>query len=221
KNIELDIQLSPDLSPIKTDSVQMEQIILNLAINAKDAMPEGGHLEIRTENVVLSEEEVRRFIDVETKVGEGTDFKIYFPAEFETDELSLSLEKEAKLQGGKEKIMIVDDEEGVARVAVEILSRFGYDVVWAASGEEAVELFEKTNKRFDLIILDYMMPKMDGLACMKKIRSIDEAVKILFATGFVSDIPFDELYQHGANGVIQKPFDVDDLLAAVRRTLDE
>ena len=280
KNIELDIQLSPDLSPIKTDSVQMEQIILNLAINAKDAMPEGGHLEIRTENVVLSEEEVRRFIDVqpgryvllsirdtgcgipeemlgsifdpffttkevgkgtglglsivygivkshkgfidvETKVGEGTNFKIYFPAEFETDELSLSLEKEAKLQGGKEKIMIVDDEEGVARVAVEILSRFGYDVVWAASGEEAVELFEKTNKRFDLIILDYMMPKMDGLACMKKIRSIDEAVKILFATGFVSDIPFDELYQHGANGVIQKPFDVDDLLAAVRRTLDE
>ena len=117
--------------------------------------------------------------------------------------------------------MIIDDEESVARVGVQILSKFGYDVTWAPSGEEAVRLFQESDEKFDLIILDYMMPKMDGLACMRKIKSMGGNVKILFATGFVSDIPFEELYDRGATGVIQKPFDVNDLLTAVRRALDE
>ncbi len=280
KNIELEINLDSDLAAIKSDPVQVEQIILNLVINAKDAMPEGGRLEIRTENVTLTEEEAKRFvdaqpgkhvllsvidtgsgipeemltkifdpffttkevgkgtglglsivygivkshkgfIDVETELGKGTRFNIYFPAEYETGINSLSTKENIKLPSGKERIMIIDDEESVARVGVQILSKFGYDVTWAPSGEEAVRLFQESDEKFDLIILDYMMPKMDGLACMRKIKSMDGNVKILFATGFVSDIPFEELYNHGATGVIQKPFDVNDLLTAVRRALDE
>ena len=147
--------------------------------------------------------------------------KIYFPAEFETDGYAVDSEKETKLPSGRERIMIVDDEESVARVGVEILSRFGYDVTWASSGEEAVRLLKEDGENFDLIILDYMMPKMDGLACMERIRSLNGRVKVLFATGFVSGIPFEELYDRGAAGIIQKPFNVDDLLTAVRRVLDK
>ncbi len=279
KNIELDVRLDNKLAPIKTDPVQMEQIILNLAVNAKDAMPDGGRLEIKTENVELTEEESRRFvdaipgtyvllsikdtgcgipkdmlnkifdpffttkevgkgtglglsivygivkshkgiIDVKTEVGKGTCFRIYLPAENEIDEMNVSFEDEMKLPEGQEKIMIVDDEEGVARVAVQILTRFGYEVVWASSGEKAVKLFRETDPPFDLVILDYMMPGMDGLACMKEIRSINRDVKVLFATGFVSDMPFEKLYERGATDVIQKPFDVNSLLTAVRRALD-
>ncbi len=279
KNIELELQLEPDLDLIKTDPVQMEQIILNLAINSKDAMPDGGKLLIRTENVVLSEDEAKRFvdaksgkyvllsvcdtgcgipsdmldkifdpffttkevgkgtglglsivygivkshkgfIDIDTEIGKGTCFNIYFPAKNEASDLPHNLEKESELPSGKEKILLVDDEESVAKVAIQILSRFGYEVIWASSGPEAIDVFTRKGNYFDLIILDYMMPKMDGLTCLKKIKSMDGKVKILFATGFISDIPYEELYESGAIDVIQKPFDVDKLLTAVRRALD-
>lgn len=278
KMILVNLDMEKDLNAISADPSQIQQLIMNLAINARDAMPDGGAIEIKTENIHLNEEEAGRLLGlspgkhvrlsisdsgtgidktnieriyepffttkapgqgtglglsiaygiVETHNGyitchsepsNGATFKIYFPA------ISAPLEEETEdktkeLTRGSETILIVDDETEVRTLGEELLSSFGYTTLSASNGEEAVKVYEKNCENIDLVLLDLVMPKMDGIQCVRRLREINPDVKIVIASGFASNGRVEDALNLGAVASIQKPYDIDEILSLLRTLLD-
>ena len=230
KMIDIHLDLADDLAEVHADSTQMEQILMNLAVNARDAMPDRGRLTIVTRNVTLDEEyrkvhvgtkpgeyvmlsvsdtghgmtketiehifepfyttkELGRgtglglsmvygivrqhdgYISCYSEVGQGTTFTIYFPA------IESQLEPDSEDSGempafGTETVLLVDDEELVRDLGVRILRKVGYTVLTAHNGKEALDLFKKERSQISLVILDLIMPEMDGVALLKAVKKI-------------------------------------------------
>ena len=220
KTIKIDLHLNGDLESAQADSSQVGQILMNLAVNARDAMPNGGTLTITTNNVELDQEYCRR--NLGAKVGRyvllavsdtghgmdketlahifepffttkeagkgtglglatvygivkqhqgyivcysepelGTSFKIYLPAVRSVKDLeSPSTEKD--IAGGTETILVADDDISVLDLTKELLESYGYDVITAANGKEALKIFQSQGDSISLVILDSIMPEMDG-----------------------------------------------------------
>jgi PAS domain S-box-containing protein len=278
KMISIEMNLADNLWPISADPIHIEQILLNLAVNAKHAMPRGGRLMIETKNIELDEEYCRThlktrpggyvllmvsdtghgmdkeilerifepfFTTKETgegtglglamvfglveshdghircysEPGIGTTFKIYFPA-IDT-EWESSPETTQDLPAlGTETLLIVDDEESIREVTKQLLSEAGYKVLIAASGREAIDIYSKGQGAISLVILDLMMPEMDGKTCLEELLKIDPDVKILLASGFSANGPARQAVASGAKGLISKPYDIRQLLGMVREVLD-
>jgi two-component system, cell cycle sensor histidine kinase and response regulator CckA len=275
--IELSTVTQPDLDPIYADPGQIQQIIMNLAVNARDAMPQGGKLTIETMNVDLDESYVCRhavmkkgrfammaisdngigmdaetqshifepffttkekgkgtglglstiygivkqsggFIWVYSEVGKGTTFKIYFPSAKEEDSNSAA-EISAIAQGGKETLLIAEDDGSVRSLASRILRGRGYQVLEAANGKDALQIAQAYRDKIHLVLTDIIMPEMGGSALVAQLKVLRPEIKALYFSGYTDGA----IVQHGILDsnveFLQKPFTVENLLRRVREVL--
>ncbi|HDQ41160.1 MAG TPA: PAS domain S-box protein [Desulfonatronum sp.] len=279
KMIALEPHLDPAVWPLSADPVQIEQILLNLASNAVDAMPDGGKLVVKTSNAVLDDDFVRPhpgsaagphvlltvtdtgcgmdretlehifdpffttkeagkgtglglasvygivkahggFIQCSSEPGRGTTFKVYLPF-VEQDDVASQIHPETSPQVGSETILVVDDEQEIRELTQEALESLGYTVKNAANGEQALEIYRQQGKGVDLILLDLNMPGMGGCKCLQELLQLDPAVKVLIASGYLSNGPGKDALAFGAKGFIGKPYQLKKLETMVRQVLDE
>ncbi len=278
KNIEIETVLPKEIYTIKADPIQIEQVIMNLVINARDAMPSGGKITVETRNVSLDSTFCAHHVGVfpgryvllkisdsgsgipedvlphifepffttkapdlgtglglstvygivnshggiitcESKAGHGTTFSVCFPAIDTPQSLANALEKSRPV-GGSETILVVDDEEFVRNVEEEILKSAGYQVITASDGVEAWDIYKAKHESIALTMLDIVMPRMDGVQCMKLIIEMNPTAKILTCSGLTRGTEPEELLRAGAMGHIYKPSNKDLLLKKVREILD-
>ncbi len=279
KMIDIQVVLADDLARIYVDPTQVDQVLMNLAVNARDAMPEGGKLVIETSNVFLDEAWDKALLgakpgeyvllrvsdtgdgmDKETQdhifepfyttkeagkgtglglamvygivhqhggyitcysePGEGTTFKMYFPA------IEMEMNPDVAATGimpafGTETILLVDDEEFVRDLGKRILERSGYTVLTAANGKEALDLYKTEREKISVVILDLIMPEMGGKQCLEELLKIDPKVRVLIASGFAADGRTKAAMETGARGFVDKPYNMKRMLQAVRGVLDE
>ena len=279
KMIDIQLRLCPDLHAIKADPAQVEQIIMNLCINARDAMPEGGQLILTTENVAFDEtfcknhlgavpgeyaclsvsdtgsgmdaetlehifepffttKEVGKgtglglaivygivknhggYISCHSKCGQETTFLVHFPAVQKVQGAQgLDLPDSEKHWGGNETLLLVDDEELILESARELLEPYGYTVLTANQGEDAIALLDRKDLKVDLVLLDLNMPGMGGEKCLEELRKSHPAVKILITSGYPVRGDRRKLIEEDASGFISKPYKLKDLLKKLREIL--
>jgi two-component system cell cycle sensor histidine kinase/response regulator CckA len=282
ENIELRLDQASGLWPVKADLHQFEQVIINLAVNARDAMPDGGKLTIRTVNVderdsrelgsrqvppgeyVLIEvsdtgcgmsEEVKQkifepffstkeigrgtglglstvfgivkqsggYIYAESELGRGTVMRVYLPRYIETaGEAEIKAERrieKPKDLTGRGTVLLVEDEDAVRSFAARALGQRGYQVLEAATGSEALDVFESHQGDVDLVVSDVVMPEMDGPTLMEKLRRDRPDLKIIFISGYAEDSFRKHLAENEDFMFLQKPFDLKELAAAVKAAL--
>jgi len=273
--IDIELHLSDKLRLVRADPNQMEQIIMNLIINARDAMFNAGKLVLQTENVTLDNEYCRDhpgalpgdyvlltisdsgvgldrdtlerifepfyttkeigkgtglglsmvygivknhngYIHCNSKPGHGTTFKIYLPVPGVEDRMQKSEEREEEVIGGYETILLVDDDETIAKAGKEVLEHHGYNVTMAESGEEAIKIVSKEHTSTpDLVILDLNMPGMGGLRCLQHLLKIEPEINVIIATGYLAELQEDKVRATGASGFIAKPYPMKELLKMV------
>ncbi|MBF0498313.1 MAG: response regulator, partial [Deltaproteobacteria bacterium] len=275
---KIELSLADDLKILNGDPAQIEQIIMNLAVNAKDAMPDGGTLTIATQTVLLEEEVVKSHPDMKageyvlltirdsghgmaqetmehifepfytTKaVGQGTglglsvvygivknhggvitcrsapgmgaSFDLYFPI-ITQQVSSVGIDQRDFPRGGRETILLVDDEEYIVGVTKSILNKFGYTVLTAANGLEAIRIYQHDLPDIALVILDLNMPEMDGKECLAEILKINHQAKIVIASGYTNHKDLDIVLQSGARTILNKPYNVSEMLETIRGILD-
>ena len=276
EDIELVVELGPAPAPVVLDSGQFGQVILNLAVNARDAMQDGGTLTIRTANVVLDETYASEHLDVvpgtyallqvtdsgvgmdkETQdrvfdpffttkqkgtglglatvygivkqnrghiclysePGLGTTFKVYFPHETTASVAAPAPEEPASLQGA-ETILLVEDSDAVRALVDELLRSFGYIVLQAADGPEAIEIAEQRHGSIDLLLTDVVMPSMNGRELAERLLADNPPLKVLFTSGYPEDTIVRHAIAEARVAFIEKPYLPDDLGRAVRSILD-
>jgi two-component system, cell cycle sensor histidine kinase and response regulator CckA len=278
EDIELTTVPSADLAPVFADPTQIGQVIMNLAVNARDAMPHGGKLTIETANVFLEDgcalhhqvtpgpyvllaiSDTGKGMDQETRshvfepffttkqLGKGTGlglatvygiikqsnghvsvysepdrgstFKVYLPV---VKGLAESLESSflsAGIPGGSESILLVEDDTLVRRVAVEVLTRAGYQVVEASNGREALQIFGEQEGRLHLMVTDVVMPGMSGRDLADKLADLNANIKVLFMSGYTENAVVHHGILEPGLAFIQKPFTPLDLARKVREVLD-
>jgi CheY-like chemotaxis protein len=154
-------------------------------------------------------------------LGRGAIFSLYFPIKLSPIE---SLEPEWTLgkdiPGGKETILVVEDEVLLKELAITILSSSGYRVLAANDGNEAVEVYKLHRHEISLVLSDFGLPKHTGDEVLKSIKQINPEVKFILATGYIDSKERSEVMKSGAKDIITKPYTPDDLLAKVREVLD-
>jgi two-component system, cell cycle sensor histidine kinase and response regulator CckA len=158
-------------------------------------------------------------IEVDSVPGEGTTFKIYLPILRLKDAEEQQTDTDAVMRGN-ETILIIDDEEAVAKVGEKILKKCGYAIYKAASGKEALKIYQESKSEIALVILDMIMPEMDGQDVYYELRKINPDVKVIIASGYSSDGRIGALLDEGTDGFIQKPFKVAELSQLIRRVID-
>ena len=278
KTIRIDLRLSGSLESIKADQSQIGQVLMNLGVNARDAMPDGGTLTIETSNIQLDEEYCQEYIqskpgsyvllmvsdtgqgmDKETlshifepffstkepgkgtglglaivhgiikehgghitcdsEPGLGTTFKIYFPADEEERNPYIPT-MENPIPRGTETILLVDDDEVVRELGTRFLNQFGYRVITADDGNKALEIFQREGEGVSLVILDLIMPVMDGKKCLEEILRINPNAKVVMASGHSESRSPNGFIKAGAKGYIQKPYEMRQLLTTIREILN-
>ena len=122
---------------------------------------------------------------------------------------------------GTETILFVDDEERIVDISKKILSRIGYTVLTAKNGQEAKEIFLKNKEIIDLVILDMILPDMDGNEIFKILKGVEPKVKVLISSGYIMDSQIETLLKGGCLGFIHKPFEISDLSSKLRAALSK
>jgi signal transduction histidine kinase/ActR/RegA family two-component response regulator len=276
-SVRLETVLKPGLWPALVDPTQIELVILNLAINARDAMQVGGALTIETANVVLKEEprrpeeppkgeyvmvsvtdtgsgmpaevlerafepffttkdigkgsglglsQVLGFaqqsgggVRIDTREGEGASIKVYLPrAAVDAAEGDVSEDGQPDLPGldaRRSTILVVDDDSLVREITTAMLQDLGYLVVEAGSGMAALDEL-RTERRFDLLLVDFAMPGMNGAEVAQRALALRPDLPVLFVTGYAD---FAALKAVGEDRVVQKPFQHDELAQKVGRII--
>ncbi len=275
---ELEIEKEEDIWIIEVDPDEIEQVIMNLCLNAKDAMPSGGVIKICTKNIEISQPKyegiiqpgkyielsvidhgigiaekyrdkifepffttkeigkgtglglsivygiIRKYngnIDIQSKEGKGSIFKIYIPSvgipmkAYESRDY-----KKLDLTSKGETILLVEDEHLILEFTKEILLTFGYNVITAQDGYEAIKQFKKMRGKINLIIMDSSLPKMSGREAAETILREDPNVKIVFSTGYSLDYERDRLRSYDKVKILQKPYDSNQLFHLIRLVLD-
>ena len=280
EDIDLATSLAPELGSVRADPGQLQQVVLNLAINAHDAMPRGGKLTIETSNVTLDGTYARKYLEVQTghyvllavsdmgcgmseevrshlfepffttkdigkgtglglstiygivkqsgghiavysEPGQGTTFKVYLPRVDEVGNAAVPAPRLQSLPGGKEVILLVEDQERVRCLTREVLTRCGYTVLEASNGGEGLKLVQEYSGPIDLLMTDVVMPEMNGRALADRLASLRPDIRVLFASGYTESA----VVRHGAlkakTAFLQKPFTPEGLAAKVREVLDQ
>jgi len=157
-------------------------------------------------------------IRVYSEKGRGATFTIYLPASEKEAENVKQLDE--KILKGSETILLVDDEKMIINVGKQMMETLGYRVLVAATGKEAVSLYEKNAGKIDMVILDMIMPHMSGAIIFERLREINDDVKVLLSSGYSMNGQAKEILARGCRGFIQKPFNLNYLSRKLREILD-
>ena len=160
------------------------------------------------------------YIRCQSEPGRGAIFHVFLPAVQEvrpslTEDLGAALPR-----GGEETVLLVDDEESIINLAKHALTKFGYSVLTASCGEDALEIFGQNQGQIDLVVMDIGMPGMGGHKCLRELLRIDPGAKVLVASGYAVNGQVKETLEAGAAGFVGKPYQVTELLDTVRKVLD-
>jgi CheY-like chemotaxis protein len=280
EDIELLTAPAIDLGDVLVDPGQIEQVIMNLAVNARDAMPLGGKLTIETSNIELDEAftagregfkpgphvmlavtdtgegmdaatQARIFepffttkgpgkgtglglstvfgivkqsggsVRVYSEVGSGTSMKLYFPRNDRAGaDTAPPLTAEVERGGGSETILLVEDEDQVRHVAAAILRRYGYHVLDAHSGGDALLICEQHAAQIHLLLTDVIMQRMSGPTLAERLGRVRPDMKVLFMSGYTDRATLDQALLGSNTAFIQKPFTPERLAQKIREVLD-
>jgi two-component system cell cycle sensor histidine kinase/response regulator CckA len=279
ENVSLRTNLAPRLPAIEADATMMEQVIMNLSVNARDAMPGGGSLTIGTVPVMVSRAYVEKnpearegtficlsvsdngtgiesdklnklfepffttkevgkgtglglatvygivkqhqgWIEVESELGKGSVFKVYLPATVKALQARNGKAAPQQVRGGKETVLLVEDEAGVLTLARGILQSYGYEVLEARSGIEALRLWAQHDSRIDLLLTDIVMPAMSGLDLARKLRQEKHDLKVLYSSGYSIEVAGQDFGLTEGMAFLKKPYQPSALAMKVRECLD-
>jgi PAS domain S-box-containing protein len=277
KEIVIETELQNSNIVVEVDRSQIEQVLLNLYVNAWHAMPDSGTLKLETKEVVLGNKDCKPYqvkpgryvhvsvsdtgvgmdqkilgrifdpffttkeisrgtglglasaygiiknhggiINAHSEIGNGTTFNIYLPmTEKMVEDEFLS---EQRVSNGSETVLLVDDEAMIIDVGKALLTKLGYRVIGVKSGKEAVEVVHRMGNGIDLVILDMIMPGMDGSKTFDRIREICPQMPVMLSSGYAISGQAEQIMNRGCNGFIQKPFSVYELSQKVRQILDK
>jgi PAS domain S-box-containing protein len=287
KNISLEFVVSLDTWTVLGDPTQLHQILLNLCVNARDAMPTGGKLTVSIENRMLDEQyaEDQQYaathiqakagpyvkigvtdsgsgirpellnkifepffttkeldkgtglglstvmaivkshdgiINVYSEPGAGTTFNVYIPAMTSYCKDASIAGEEVRMPRGKgETILVVDDEASIVTITSETLQAFGYRVLTAINGADAIAIYAEHKKDIALVLTDMMMPVMDGLATIHALTRMNPNVRIIAASGLAANSVMTKVSGDGVKNFLTKPYTAGTLLRSVRMAIDD
>ncbi len=279
EDVEVSIRLGHDLGCVSADRAQLEQVVVNLAVNGRDAMPRGGTLVLETADVELDEAYGREHVDVPvgryvmlrvsdtgagmdretqrrifepffttkemgkgtglglatvygivkqlgghiwvySEVGHGTTFKIYFPRVDGPADTGAVSYPAAAPAGAGETVLLVEDEDSVRSIARATLGRYGYHVLEARDGDEALGLSDAFDHTIDLVVTDVVMPRMSGRELVERLDRRRPGIRVLYMSGYTEDA----VLRHGARShgiaLLEKPFTPAELARRVRQAID-
>lgn len=278
EDIHLVLDLNESLGNVKADQSQLEQVVMNLAVNARDAMPQGGQLTIRTANVQLDEsytanhpgskegsyvllsvsdtgtgmdsatlarifepffttkqrgkgtglglatvygivKQSNGYIWAESALQQGSSFQIYLPRFEEAPVTRESCAVTVALRGS-ERILLVEDAEPLRRLVQALLLAAGFQVVSAATGEEALRIAEDANDNFDLLLTDVVMPGINGRALAEQLLRKRPGLRVLYMSGYTDTVMEGDGGSEREMRVLQKPFSEETLVRTIRDVLD-
>jgi two-component system, cell cycle sensor histidine kinase and response regulator CckA len=278
EDVTVVLRLGPALAPVKADRGQVEQIVLNLAVNARDAMPKGGTLTIETANVELDEHyakthvavtpgphvvltvmdtgtgmtrdvQARLFepffttkevgkgtglglatvhgivtrsggsITVDSDVGRGTSFMVYFPKADAAD-LVVAPPPVARRRPGTLTVLVVEDEKGLRELTRRLLGRLGYTVLVAANADKALRLFD-ANPSIDLLLTDVVMPGASGPELVRQLVERRPALKVIYMSGYTDEAIIHHGVLEPGIAFLHKPFTSETLGRKLHEVLDQ
>ena len=278
KNISINASVAPDLWQVQADPTQLQQVLMNLCVNARDAMPGGGRITISARNMTVDahyaaaniESRVGAYVKIEvedngtgippdiqdrvfdpffttkplgegtglglatmlaivkghggfvrlhSEVGQGTRFRIYLPADPHAEGAASSTLPTAVPRGNGELIMVVDDEAAIRQVTRQTLEAWGYRVIVASNGAEAVALYEQDMAGISLVLTDMMMPVMDGPATIQALRQINPLVKLIGASGLSQNGQLTRDLGSGLEHFLPKPYTAEVMLRLIDAVL--
>jgi two-component system, cell cycle sensor histidine kinase and response regulator CckA len=278
KSIEINFELPDDLWIISADATQMHQVLMNLCVNARDAMPEGGSISIKAENTLVDENYARMhieakpgrfvlvtvsdtgpgmspeiqsrifepffttkemskgtglglstaltivkshggFMNVYSELHKGSQFALYLPALDAPGRTEAGALQTDLPLGNGELILVVDDEESIREITRGTLETFGYTVLTASDGTEAVGLYADRKNDIAVVLTDMMMPFMDGPATIRALQKMNPAIKIIAASGLTAGHKPGEASLEGVKVFLSKPYTAEKLLKALAEIL--
>ncbi|MDB6167456.1 MAG: hybrid sensor histidine kinase/response regulator [Verrucomicrobia bacterium] len=278
KSVMLETDLPPDLSPVSADATQLSQVIMNLCVNARDAMPAGGRLRVQAANVAVGPAQAQAhpgakpgphvlvsvedtgvgippgmidrifdpffttkgpgkgtglglasvlgivkghggFLEVQSEVRRGTKFSLFFPAISAAAAAPVSDPPAAAApRGSGETILVIDDEKAIGEMLRLVLLDAGYRALIAHDGASGLALYREHHAEVKAVLLDLMMPEMQGLEVIARLRAIDPAVRIVTMSG-VLNAPGSFPSKPGALDSLQKPMTAETVLSALAQVL--
>ena len=278
KSIKIKLDLPRYLWTVSGDATQLHQVLLNLCVNARDAMPGGGTLRIVADNIVIDEEFARRYLDarvgnyvlvkvIDSGVGippniinkifepffttkapgkgtglglstviaivkshggfvnvvsnrqEGTFFEVFLPAQADA-ETEMGEDAETGLRyGNGELILVVDDETSILEITKETLETYGYKVLIAPDGADAVAIYAERKDDIALVITDMMMPVMDGASTIRALKKVNPNVKVIASSGFMENAKIAHFVGKDIDVFLHKPYTAEKLLEVIHQYL--